>query len=271
LADAESKIHLTWGELAAAARLLKKRRKAYHRVRSELAEANLRLVVSIAKNYRNRGLPFADLIQEGNRGLMRAVDKYEWRLEFKFGTYATWWVRQGITRALHDGARTVRVPCHQIGLLARMEKLRGELTAATGREPTAEELAEALGVKPEEARSLRIVGRAPVSLNDSVGGDGDRALEDFLSAAAEPNPGERVDTGLLRERIAEVLKSLAPREREVIELRFGLKDGTAKTLDEVARQYGITRERIRQIEARGLLKLRQPLRSARLEEFADDQ
>jgi RNA polymerase primary sigma factor len=239
-------------------------------VRKELAEANLRLVVSIAKNYRNRGLPFSDLIQEGNRGLMRAVDKYEWRLEFKFGTYATWWIRQGITRALHDHARTVRVPCHQISLMAKTEKKRGEMAAATGREPSIEELALALGVKAEDVRSLRIVGRHPVSLNDPIGGDGERALEDFLSTGEQANPGEHVDANLLRERIGEVLKSLAPREREVIELRFGLKDGTPRTLDEVARQYGITRERIRQIEARGLLKLRQPTRSARLEEFADE-
>ncbi|HEY1189841.1 MAG TPA: sigma-70 family RNA polymerase sigma factor [Gemmata sp.] len=269
LRDAEGRASMTADEMAALVRVLRKRRQAYQAVRKELAEANLRLVVSIAKNYRNRGLPFSDLIQEGNRGLMRAVDKYEWRLEFKFGTYATWWVRQGITRALHDNARTVRVPCHQISLLARMEKTRGELTAATGREPTLEQLAAALGVKPDEVRSLRIVGRHPISLNDSVGGEGERALEDFLSDSHITNPGEHVDATLLKERIGEVLKSLAPREREVIELRFGLKDGTPKTLDEVAKQYGITRERIRQIEARGLLKLRQPTRSCRLEEFAD--
>ena len=238
-------------------------------MRKELAEANLRLVVSIAKNYLNRGLPFSDLIQEGNRGLMRAVDKYEWRLKFKFGTYATWWIRQGITRALHDHARTVRVPCHQIATLAKMERKRSEMSAATGREPTNEELATAIGVKTEETRSLRVVGRHPVSLNDPIGGDGERALEDFLSDAQPSNPGEHVDRRLLQERIHEVLRSLAPREREVIELRFGLRDGTPKTLDEVARQYGITRERIRQIEARGLLKLRQPTRAERLEEFAD--
>ena len=270
LRDAEGRASMTADELAALVRVLRRRRLAYQMVRRELAEANLRLVVSIAKNYRNRGLPFGDLIQEGNRGLMRAVDKYEWRLEFKFGTYATWWVRQGITRALHDHARTVRVPCHQISLLAKTEKKRGEMTAATGREPTSDELAEALGVKAEDVRSLRIVGRHPVSLNDSIGGDGERALEDFLSGTEAPNPGEHVDANLLKERVAEVLRSLAPREREVIELRFGLKDGTPKTLDEVAKQYGITRERIRQIEARGLLKLRQPGRAGRLEEFADE-
>jgi RNA polymerase primary sigma factor len=270
LREAECRASMTAQEMAALVRVLRKRRLAYQLVRKELAEANLRLVVSIAKNYRNRGLPFSDLIQEGNRGLMRAVDKYEWRLDFKFGTYATWWIRQGITRALHDHARTVRVPCHQISLMAKTEKVRGELAAAIGREPTLEEIAQALGVKVDDVRSLRIVGRHPVSLNDPIGDDGERALEDFLSIEPDTNPGENVDASLLRERIAEVLRSLAPREREVIELRFGLKDGTPKTLDEVAKQYGITRERIRQIEARGLLKLRQPTRSARLEEFADD-
>ncbi|HJZ55606.1 MAG TPA: sigma-70 family RNA polymerase sigma factor, partial [Gemmataceae bacterium] len=269
LRDAQAKALMTPDEMVGLVRVIRKRRLGYQRVRRELAEANLRLVVSIAKNYRNRGLPFSDLIQEGNRGLMRAVDKYEWRLKFKFGTYATWWIRQGITRALHDNARTVRVPCHQIATLAKMERKRSEMSAATGREPTTEELATALGVKTEDTRSLRVVGRHPVSLHEPIGGDGERALEDFLSDAQTPNPGEHVDQRLLRERIGEVLKSLAPREREVIELRFGLRDGTPKTLDEVARQYGITRERIRQIEARGLLKLRQPTRAGRLEEFAD--
>jgi RNA polymerase primary sigma factor len=154
--------------------------------------------------------------------------------------------------------------------MSKLEKERSVLTAATGRDPTAAELAQALGVKEEDVRSLRVVGRHPVSLNDAIGGDGERALEDFLSDGQVPNPGEHVDANLLKERIGEVLKSLAPREREVIELRFGLKDGTPRTLDEVAKQYGITRERIRQIEARGLLKLRQPTRSCRLEEFADE-
>ena len=200
---------------------------------------------------------------------MRAVDKYEWQKEFKFGTYATWWIRQGITRALHDHARTVRVPCHQISMLAKIERKRSEITAATGRDPSNEELALALGAKEEDTRSLRVVGRHPVSLHEPVGGDGERALEDFLRDHQVENPGQHVDQRLLKERVIEVLKSLAPREREVLELRFGLKDGTAKTLDEVARIYGITRERIRQIEARGLLKLRQPTRSQRLEEFAE--
>ena len=245
------------------------RRVQYQKARSELAEGNLRLVVSIAKRYRSRGLPFSDLIQEGNRGLMRAVDKYEHRLGFKFGTYATWWIRQGITRALADHARTVRVPCHQVGTLAAIERVRGELAVANGKEPTVEEIAAVLGVTPEETQSLRVVSRHPVSLHEPLGGDGERALEDFLNDPDATSPGREVDHHLLRDRIAEVLRSLTPREREVIELRFGLRDGHPRTLEEVARTYGITRERIRQIEARGLLKLRQPVRSQRLVEFAE--
>ncbi|MFN4258840.1 MAG: RNA polymerase sigma factor RpoD/SigA [Gemmataceae bacterium] len=251
--------------------IIAQRRRIYQQARRELAEGNLRLVVSIAKKYRGRGLSFADLIQEGNRGLMRAVDKYEHRLGFKFGTYATWWIRQGITRALADHARTVRVPCHQVGTLAAIERVRGELSVQQGREPTVEEIALVVGMSAEETRSLRVVGRHPVSLHEPLAGDGERALEDFLGDPSAIHPGQTVDQHLLQERIAEVLRSLAPREREVIELRFGLKDGQPRTLDEVAKLYGITRERIRQIEARGLLKLRQPLRSQRLAEFAETE
>jgi RNA polymerase primary sigma factor len=256
-------------ELAVLSDALESRRRLYQKARRELAEGNLRLVVSIAKRYRSRGLPFSDLIQEGNRGLMRAVDKYEHRLNYKFGTYATWWIRQGITRALADHARTIRVPCHQVGTLAAVERVRGELSISQGREPTVEEIAAVIGVTPEETQSLRTVARHPVSLHEPLGGDGERALEDFLDDPDATNPGKAVDQHLLRERIAEVLRSLTPREREVIELRFGLRDGQPRTLEEVARAYGITRERIRQIEARGLLKLRQPLRSQRLAEFAE--
>jgi RNA polymerase primary sigma factor len=256
-------------DLARLCRVVERRRRTYQQARRELAEGNLRLVVSIAKKYRNRGLPFSDLIQEGNRGLMRAVDKYEHLLNFKFGTYATWWIRQGIQRAIADHARTIRVPCHQVGTLAAVERVRGELSISQGREPTVEEIAEVLGVTAEETKSLRTVARHPVSLHEPLGGDGERALEDFLDDPDATNPGTAVDQHLLRERIGEVLRSLTPREREVIEMRFGLRDGQPRTLEEVARTYGITRERIRQIEARGLLKLRQPLRSQRLAEFAE--
>jgi RNA polymerase primary sigma factor len=269
LRELTQKVHLLPEELASLVAVQERRRTLYQRARRELAEANLRLVVSIAKKYRNRGLPFSDLIQEGNRGLMRAVDKYEYRLEFKFGTYATWWIRQGIQRAIADNARTIRVPCHQIGTLAAVERVRGELLARFGHEPTVEQIAAVLHVTPEEALSLRLVTRNPVSLHEPFGGEGERALEDFLDDRSATTPGQEVDQHLLRDRIGEVLRSLTPREREVIEMRFGLKDGQPKTLEEVARAYGITRERIRQIEARGLYKLRQPTRSRRLAEFAD--
>ena len=257
-------------DLVWVANVVRTRHRAFQQARRELAEGNLRLVVAIAKRYRGRGLAFSDLIQEGNRGLMRAVDKFEHRLGFKFGTYATWWIRQGITRALADHARTVRVPCHQVGTLAAMERIRGELVAQHGREPTIEQIAKKLRITPEETRSLRAVARNPVSLQEPLTGDAERALGDLLDDTNAENPGEKVDQHLLRERISEVLRSLTPREREVIELRFGLKDGQPRTLDEVARCYGITRERIRQIEARGLIKLRQPVRSQRLAGFAED-
>jgi len=271
LRDLTLEVRSSSEDLAKLIRVLEHRRVEYQKARRELAEGNLRLVVSIAKRYRSRGLPFSDLIQEGNRGLMRAVDKYEHRLGYKFGTYATWWIRQGITRALADHARTIRVPCHQVGTLAAVERVRGELSIQQGREPTVEEIAAVLGVTAEETQSLRVVSRHPVSLHEPLGGDGERALEDFLDDPDATNPGQQVDQHLLRERIAEVLRSLTPREREVIELRFGLRDGQPRTLEEVARAYGITRERIRQIEARGLLKLRQPLRSQRLAEFAETE
>jgi RNA polymerase primary sigma factor len=269
LRDLTLQAQATPEELTKLVAILNERQTAYQNARRELAEGNLRLVVAIAKRYRSRGLAFADLIQEGNRGLMRAVDKYEHRLGFKFGTYATWWIRQGITRALADHARTVRVPCHQVGTLAAMERIRGELAIEHGREPTVEEIAESLGTTAEETRSLRVVARHPVSLHEPLGGDGERALGDFLDDPSAANPGQMVDQHLLRERISEVLRSLTPREREVIELRFGLRDGQPRTLDEVAKCYGITRERIRQIEARGLIKLRQPVRSQRLAGFAE--
>ena len=267
LRDIMLQMRATPEDLAKLLAVVKTRWTLYQRSRRELAEGNLRLVVSIAKRYRGRGLSFGDLIQEGNRGLMRAVDKYEHRLGFKFGTYATWWIRQGITRALADHGRTVRVPCHQVSMLAAIERVRGELSIQHGREPTIEEIAAALGMTPEDARSLRLVARHPLSLHDPLGEDGERSLEDFLGDTESITPSQTVDQHLLRERISEVLRSLTPREREVIELRFGLRDGHPRTLDEVARCYGITRERIRQIEARGLLKLRQPVRSQRLEGF----
>ena len=216
--------------------VIRRRRKAFQQARRELAEGNLRLVVSIAKRYRGRGLAFADLIQEGNRGLMRAVDKYEHRLGFKFGTYATWWIRQGIQRRLGRHARTVRVPCHQVGMLAAIERVRGELSVAD--RPRADRRGNRRRPRrhaPRKRGRCAWSRRHPVSLHEPMGGDGERALEEFLGDRSDVNPGENVDQHLLRERIAEVLRSLTPREREVIELRFGLKDGQPRTLDEVAK------------------------------------
>jgi len=263
-----AQVQATPEELEQLVRLARCRQVIYKQVRAELASANLRLVVSVAKRYRGRGLPFADLIQEGNGGLMRAVDKFDYRLGFKFGTYATWWIRQAVTRALHDLSRMVRVPCHQVGMMAAVERVQGELTVGLGREPRPEEVAEALGLKPEELHALRVAGRAPVSLDEPRGTGDDDALQGFLDDKSADSPGEAADQSLLRARIDEVLRGLAPRDREVLELRFGLKDGRARTLDEVARVFGVTRERVRQIEGRGLDKLRQPERSLCLAEFA---
>lgn len=247
------------------------RREAYRKLRRALAEANLRLVVSIAKKYRNRGLAFADLIQEGNGALMRAVDKFDHGLGFKFGTYATWWIRQGIQRALADHGHTVRLPTHQVQVLRHLEQVRGELTTRHGREPTREEIAAAMGISPKEVRLLYAAGRQPVSLQDSfTGGAQERPLQEVLTDTVESDPGLHVDHNLLRERLDEVLRCLPPRDREVLELRFGLVDGRPRSLDEVARVYAITRERVRQIEARGLEKLRQPERIDRLTGFVDE-
>jgi RNA polymerase primary sigma factor len=247
----------TSDDLSGLLRVVDERRSLYLKARRELAEANLRLVVAIAKRYRGHGLSFADLIQEGNSGLMRAVDKYDYRLGFKFGTYATWWIRQGVTRALSDTARTVRIPSHHVGLLGRIEQVRGELTAQTGREPTAQEVAGVLKVKTDEVKALRRAGRPLVSLNDALGGDDDLAMQDFLHDPSTAHPAQAVDQHLLKERINSLLRTLPPRYRDIIELRFGLRDGQPpRTLDEVAAIFDVTRERIRQIEASALNKLR---------------
>jgi RNA polymerase primary sigma factor len=258
----------TPAELASLVRVIQRRRAPFLDARRELAEANLRLVVSIAKRYRGRGLSFADLIQEGNSGLMRAVDKYDYRLGWKFGTYATWWIRQGIARGLADLSRTVRIPSHQVYTLGNIRKAESELMARHGREPTAEEVATALKMQSEEMRSLRGAEIQPVSLDEAFGGE-EQTLQDSLRDDRTANAAEAVDRNLLKERIAELLRCLAPRDREVIELRFGLRDGQPRTLKEVAEVYGISRERIRQVETRCLRKLRQPERSARLVEFTE--
>jgi RNA polymerase primary sigma factor len=256
-------------ELAGLLRIVRRRWSAYQEARGQLASANLRLVISIAKNYRGQGLAFGDLIQEGNSGLMRGVDKFDHRLGWKFGTYATWWIRQGITRALADQSRTVRVPSHQVSVLRAMDRVRGELTTLHGTEPTVEEVATAMGLEPEDVRVLQVAGHQTASLDSPLSGDQEGGLQDFLSDPNTPDLAGDMDRKLLRERIDEVLRCLSPRDREVIELRFGLRDGRPQTLDQVAAQLDVTRERVRQIEARGLERLRQPDRSARLAAFAE--
>ncbi len=256
-------------ELAGLLQVVKQRRAAYRQVRSQLAESNLRLVVSIAKHYRGQGLPLADMIQEGNSGLMRAVDKFDHRLGWKFGTYATWWIRQGITRALADHSHTIRVPCHQASVLRAMNRVRCEVAAQSGREPTLEEVAAALQIKPEEARLLQMAEHQPASLDETFGDDQDGSLQDFLHDRSPQDLAGEVDRRLLRDRLAEVLRCLPLRDREVIELRFGLNDGRPRSLEEVADLFKVTRERVRQIEARALGKLRQPERSTRLAGFSE--
>jgi RNA polymerase primary sigma factor len=264
------RLQATPEELRGLLQVIERRRAAYQHARRHLAETNLRLVVSIAKHYRGQGLSFADLIQEGNSGLMRAVDKFDHRLGWKFGTYATWWVRQGVTRALADHSRTVRVPSHQVSVLRAMDRVRGELMATQGSEPSIEEIAAALKIPEEEAQVLAKASRQPASLNGAPGAEQDDAsLQDFLGDADTPDLTREVDLRLLRERLDEVLRCLSPRYREVLELRFGLNDGHPQALDQIAERLGITRERVRQIEARGLEKLRHPDRRARLAGFAE--
>jgi RNA polymerase primary sigma factor len=254
-------------ELDTLLTVLKCRRARYRQARRELAEGNLRLVVAVAKKYRGHGLSLGDLIQEGNAGLMRAVDKFDHRLGFKFGTYATWWVRQGVTRALSDLGRTVRVPSHQIELLRTIERLQGELALQQERQPTTEEIAALLGISVEEVRGLLAAGHQPLSLDQTVTHQDQDTFEDLLADTEDTSASQMMDQTLLKERIADLLRTLPVRDREVLELRFGLLDGVPHSLDEVAQNYGVSRERIRQIELRGLEKLRQPQFSQRLVGF----
>ncbi len=239
----------------------------FEAVKRELSQGNLRLVVSIAKKYRNRGMSFLDLIQEGNTGLMRAVDKYEYRRGFKFSTYATWWIRQAITRAIADQARTIRIPVHMIDVLSRLRNIQKRLTQELRREPTTEEIAEQTDLPLEEVRRVMDIGRHPISLDRPVGEGEDNSFGEFIEDDSNDNPIRNAGNGLLKDKIDMLLKSLTFREREIIRLRYGLVDGYSYTLEEVGRIFKVTRERVRQIEAKAVQKMQNPVRAKHLEGF----
>lgn len=238
-----------------------------HKARKKLIDSNLRLVVSYAKRYVNRGLVFPDLIQEGNMGLMRAVDKFDWRRGFKFSTYATWWIRQAITRAIADQARTIRIPVHMIETINKLKKVQRELEQKREREATTKELAKAMGVDETKIDEILRISQEPSSLQTRVGEDSDTELSEFIADDLSEDPESLASQELLKGQISEVLDTLSERERKVLELRFGIADMKPKTLEEVGKVFGVTRERIRQIEAKALRKLRHPSRSRKLKDY----
>ena len=237
--------------------------------RRRLSEANLRLVVSVAKRYAGRGLPFLDLIQEGNLGLMKAAEKFEPDRGFKFSTYATWWIRQAITRAIADQARTIRIPVHMVETINKVIRVSRQLLQELGHDPSPEEIAEEMNMPVDKVREILKIAQEPVSLETPIGEEEDSHLGDFIPDDDAPVPAEAASQTLLKEQLADVLKTLTPREEKVLRLRFGLEDGRPRTLEEVGKEFNVTRERIRQIEAKALRKLRHPSRSKKLRDFLD--